>query len=62
MVSAPKFSNKVDVFTQCEDGTKRLVVTLHLERLGWGTHIKRLCGKISDIYILETSDDKSRGD
>ncbi len=54
---APKFSNKVDVFTDYDDGSKRFVATLNLEKLGWGTHIKRLCGRISEIYVLETPED-----
>jgi hypothetical protein len=53
---APKFSNQVDVFVDREDGTESLVATLNLDRLGWGTNIKRMCGKISDIYVMENCD------
>jgi hypothetical protein len=57
---APKFSSQVDVFVDREDGTERLVATLNLDKLGWGTNIKRMCGKISDIYVMENCDATSR--
>ena len=55
--SAPKFFSQVDVFVNQDDGTERLVTTLNLDKLGWSTNIKRLVGKISDIYVIETPDD-----
>ena len=54
---APKFSNHVDVFAKSEYGTERLVANLNLEKLGWGTSIKRLCGRIRYIYVMEHPDD-----
>ncbi len=54
---APKFSNHVDVFAKRECGTERLVANLNLEKLGWGTSIKRLCGRIRYIYVMEHPDE-----
>lgn len=54
---APKFSNHVDVFAKREYGTERLVANLNLEKLGWGTSIKRLCGRIRYIYVMEHPDE-----
>ena len=54
---APKFFSHVDVFAHC-DGTERLVATLNLEKLGWAANFKRLCGQISEIYVMESADER----
>lgn len=48
---APKWHSYVDIYVGDEE-TKRLATTLNLDKLGWTTNLKRLCGKFSHIYVV----------
>lgn len=50
--TAPKWRSYVDIYVG-EEETKRLAATLNLDKLGWTTNMKRLCGKFSYIYVVE---------
>lgn len=50
--AAPKWNSYVDIYVG-EDETQRLAATLNLDKLGWATNLKRLCGKFSHIYVVD---------
>jgi len=36
-----------------------MIATLNLDKLDWLDNLKRHCGFISDIYVMELSDERS---
>lgn len=56
--SVPKWDSYVDIYIGDEE-TKRLAATLNLDKLGWTTNMKRLCGKFSHIYVVECDSRKT---
>lgn len=56
--SVPKWDSYVDIYIG-DEATKRLAATLNLDKLGWTTNMKRLCGKFSHIYVVECDSQKT---
>jgi hypothetical protein len=50
---APKWSSRVRIYEQSPD-SKRMIATLNLEKLDWLANIRRHCGLISEIYVMES--------
>ena len=56
-ISAPKWSNRLDIYLDREDtDTKSLAATLNLDKLGWTTSLKRFCGSIREVWVMELPD------
>lgn len=53
--NAPKWNSHVDIYVD-QDHTKRLAATLDLGKLGWASNMMRLCGKYSQIVVMELPD------
>ncbi len=55
----PKWSSHAHIYVDTnstEPGLeieRRLVATVNLDKLGWTMKIKRLCGRRSEIYVME---------
>jgi hypothetical protein len=43
------------------DDTKRLAATLDLGKLGWANNVMRLCGKYSEILVVDSDSHPSSG-
>jgi hypothetical protein len=43
------------------DDTKRLAATLDLGKLGWANNVMRLCGKYSEILVVDSDCHPSSG-
>lgn len=52
--SAPKWTSRVSIYEKSK--ARRLIATLNLQKLGRRANMKRHCGLICDIYVLELSD------
>lgn len=59
--SAPKWSSHVPIYVDQDDTTKRLAATLDLGKLGWANNVMRLCGKYSQIVVMELPDTQPSG-
>lgn len=53
--TVPKWRSHVNIYVGEAEETQRLAATLNLDKLGWTTSMKRLCGKFSHIYVVEDS-------
>lgn len=53
--SAPKWNSHVSIYVQ-DDDTRRLAATLDLGKLGFTNNVMRLCGKFSQIVVMESSE------
>lgn len=54
--TAPKWNSHVSIYVDQDDDTKRLAATLDLGKLGWANNMMRLCGKFSQIVVMELPD------
>jgi hypothetical protein len=58
--SAPKWNSHVPIYVEHDD-TKRLAATLDLGKLGWANNVMRLCGKYSEILVVDSDCHPSSG-
>ena len=58
-VPAPKWRNRLDIYLNRNDNeSARLAATLSLDKLGWTTNVKRACGQISEVWVMELPDER----
>ena len=58
--TAPKWGSQLDIYLEREDTkTERLAARLNLNSLGWTTNLKRKCGSIRHVWIMELADGTS---
>ncbi|KAI4120769.1 MAG: hypothetical protein LQ338_006778 [Usnochroma carphineum] len=58
-VPAPRMSNRLNIYLNRNDSDiDRLAATLSLDVLGWAANFKRVCGKVSEVCVMELPEER----